>query len=356
MKRVLIVDDEEDILLGLSRYLKKHGYEVIGETSPKKALELLSVEPTDILITDIKMDEMSGLDLIVEARKKNPDIKIIVMTARGSDEIERITFEKGAVEYIEKPFDMDYLVELLSKVEKGGFKGVVRELSITDVLNILNVERANAVINIVSARGNGRIYIEDGEIVHAEFADLEGMEALKAIVSLEGGSFSVKRGVLPEKHTIDMSFNNLMLEIFAKIDEEKAEFEVQEDTDWSIFSSIVEEEEEQKVELSENLLKEIENLILSDEKVVSFGIYDVSGKAIYEKDMDISLSELVKALSGVSFVESFTELSDRTLAYVSKLDDYIYVLVLKEISISLAKVEYSKKLKGIHSQLIKEVK
>jgi len=94
MRRIMIVDDEEDIVLGLSRFLKKNGYDVVYETSPKKALELLSAEPSDILIADVKMDEMSGLELINEARKKNPDIKIIIMTARGSRRLKELVMKE----------------------------------------------------------------------------------------------------------------------------------------------------------------------------------------------------------------------------------------------------------------------
>ena len=378
MKRVLIVDDEEDILLGLSRYLKRHGYDVITETSPRRAIEVLSTEPADILITDIKMDELSGLDLIEEAKKRNKDIRVIVMTARGSDELERLAIEKGAVEYIEKPFDIDYLLQLLRKLEKGGFRGVVKELSITDMLNILNVEKANAVINISSAAGIGRIYMQDGEIVHARFGDIEGLDALKVIFSLEGGTFSVEKGVKPPKKTIDIPFSNLMLEIFAQIDEESSGLSMEgggeESYEFtgSIFEGIIQEEEEtdsegesigkfvaEKAEgprvkpLPEPIADIIGEILASDDRMEVLEIYDADANLLYGLGL---YYPLVNGLLSVGkIVSGYIELEDNRLLYVEFKGGFLVLMALVNVSISLARVEYSRALKRIFELLSKEV-
>ncbi len=378
MKRVLIVDDEEDILLGLSRYLKRHGYDVITETSPRRAIEILSTEPADILITDIKMDELSGLDLIEEAKKRNKDIRIIVMTARGSEELERLAIERGAVEYIEKPFDIDYLLQLLRKLEKGGFRGVVKELSITDMLNILNVEKANAVINISSTAGTGKIYLQDGEVVHAQFGEIEGLDALKTIFSLEGGTFSVDKGVKPPKKTIDISFSNLMLEIFAQIDEESSGLSMEGgeesyDFSGSIFAGIIQEEEQadseeeskgesaavEEVEeprvrpIPEPVADVIGEILASDDRIEAIEVYDLESNLLYGLGL---YYPLVKGLLSAGKVTSaYIELGDNRLIFVELKDGFLALLTLVNVSISLARVEYSRVLKRIFELLSKEV-
>ncbi|MDT7880176.1 MAG: response regulator [Candidatus Hydrothermia bacterium] len=339
MRRIMIVDDEEDIVLGLSRFLKKNGYDVVYETSPKKALELLSAEPSDILIADVKMDEMSGLELINEARKKNPDIKIIIMTARGSEEIERISYERGALEYLEKPFDVEYLLEVLKKIEAGGFKGVVKELGLIDFLNILHMERALAVVNVTSAVGSGKIYFQDGEIVHAQFVNLEGIDALKEILNLKGGSFSVERNIKPPKTTIRKSFNNLMLELFAKTDEEVAEVEVEE---FSIISQV------KKIpdEVYQKLDKEISSLFSFDSNLKSFGIYDSEGNTLYLKGEDFS--SLISELSRIKgFVECSIELENNKIIYIKKEDDNFFVIEISNTSLSLIKVRFPKTINNL---------
>jgi len=335
MRRIMIVDDEEDIVLGLSRFLKKSGYDVVYETSPKKALEVLSAEPADILIADVKMEELSGLELISQARQKNPDIKIIIMTARGSEEIERISYERGALEYLEKPFDVEYLLEVLKKIETGGFKGVVKELGLVDFLNILHMERALAVINVVSATGNGKIYFEKGEIVHAQFQDKEGLIALKEILELKGGSFSVERNVKAPKKTINMSFNNVMLEVYAKSDEEVAGIEIEE------FSILTEEKKKLPDEIYQKLDKEISSLFSFDNNLKGFSIYDKEGNDLYVRGENympliIELSKIEK------FKECSIELSENEIIYIRREDEFIFLVQISNTSLSLIKVRFPK--------------
>jgi len=221
--RVMLVDDEEDIIWGLSRALVKAGYDVMAAAGTDEALAKLSTQPVDILITDIKMPGRSGLELIMEARQLYPTIKAVVMTARGSEELHRETMERGAVEYIEKPFDLDMFLDMVARAKEEGFRGVVRDLKLVDVLQILSLERATAAVELSSPEGQGYIYFDAGEVVHAEFGKLQGEKAFYKILELEGGSFSLKRGVSTEKRTISKSLDNLMLTIYADRDEASRE-------------------------------------------------------------------------------------------------------------------------------------
>lgn len=345
MRRIMIVDDEEDIILGLSRYLKKNGYDVIYETSPKKALEILSAEPVDILIADVKMDEMSGLELINQARQKNSDIKVIIMTARGSEEVERISYERGALEYLEKPFDVSYLLEVLKKIEVDGFKGAVKELGLVDFLNILNMERAIAVVNVTSAMGNGKIYFENGEIVHSQFQDKEGISALKEILNLKGGSFSVERNIKPPKKTINMPFSNLMLEVYARTDEEKADILFE---DWSIIT------EEVKVltdEVYTKLDKEINSIFSFDTNLKGMSIYDFQGNTLYLKGNDYK--SLVLEITKIeTFSEGVLELYGNQIIYIKRDNELIFVIEISNTSLSLVKVRFNKIIANL-SEIIK---
>ncbi|MCS7244653.1 MAG: response regulator [candidate division WOR-3 bacterium] len=345
MRRIMIVDDEEDIVLGLSRYLKKNGYDVVHETSPKKALEILSAEPVDILIADVKMDEMSGLELINQARQKNSDIKVIIMTARGSEEVERISYERGALEYLEKPFDVSYLLEVLKKIEVGGFKGVVKELGLVDFLNILNMERAIAVVNVTSAIGSGKIYFENGEIVHSQFQDKEGINALKEILNLKGGSFSVERNVKTPKKTINMPFSNLMLEVYARTDEEKVDIPFE---DWSIIT------EEVKVlsdEVYTKLDKEINSIFSFDTNLKGISIYDFQGNTLYLKGNDYK--SLVLEITKIeAFSEGVLELYNNQIIYIKRDNELFFVIEISNTSLSLVKVRFNKIIANL-SEIIK---
>jgi DNA-binding NtrC family response regulator len=107
-RRLLIVDDEETLTFSLyqSFILAKQNYEVVTASSGEEALEKIKEKPFDLVISDISMPGMSGLDLLSFIRQINPHTKVIIMTAYGSDEKREEAFDKGAVGYIEKPFEI----------------------------------------------------------------------------------------------------------------------------------------------------------------------------------------------------------------------------------------------------------
>ncbi len=103
--RVLIVDDEQSICDVLSISLKKEGYVVSAETNPRKALERLKREPFDLILQDLKMPEMDGIDLLREIKKIREETVVIIMTAYTTWDRAVEAMRLGAYDYIKKPFD-----------------------------------------------------------------------------------------------------------------------------------------------------------------------------------------------------------------------------------------------------------
>ena len=103
--RVLIVDDEQSICDVLSISLKKEGYLVSAETNPRKALERLKREPFDLILQDLKMPEMDGIDLLREIKKLREETVVIIMTAYTTWDRAVEAMRLGAYDYIKKPFD-----------------------------------------------------------------------------------------------------------------------------------------------------------------------------------------------------------------------------------------------------------
>jgi two-component system response regulator PilR (NtrC family) len=103
--RVLIVDDEQSICDVLSISLKKEGYLVAAETNPRKALERLKREPFDLVLQDLKMPEMDGIDLLREVKKLREETVVIIMTAYTTWDRAVEAMRLGAYDYIKKPFD-----------------------------------------------------------------------------------------------------------------------------------------------------------------------------------------------------------------------------------------------------------
>ena len=114
-KRILIVDDEEDLTWSISKRLAKDGdsLEIICTNSGSNALEMLSKYKVDLLVTDIRMPGISGLQLLNEVKARYPQTPVIVMTAYGSIEVKKVLERLGKTGYIEKPFEMNELRKLI---------------------------------------------------------------------------------------------------------------------------------------------------------------------------------------------------------------------------------------------------
>lgn len=118
VKRLLVVDDEETLTFSLYQTFIKAPLdcEVITASTGEEALERFEEAPFDVVITDVAMPGMSGLDLVSMLKRKKPDIRIIVITAYGSPEVNQQVVEQGAEMYIEKPFDIHELKQIVIKM------------------------------------------------------------------------------------------------------------------------------------------------------------------------------------------------------------------------------------------------
>ena len=118
MRRVLIVDDEENIRLVLKTLLKRHGYEVEVADSGESALLLVDSFGPDVILTDVRMPKMGGMDLLATLKAKQNLATVIVMSAYGSVDLALEAMKAGAYDYVGKPFKPDEIVLALRKAEE----------------------------------------------------------------------------------------------------------------------------------------------------------------------------------------------------------------------------------------------
>ena len=116
LKRILVVDDERSMCDFLTILLMDQGYSVQSTQNPKSALALIeSGEEIDLVITDLKMPEMDGLDLLLAIKKYNPDIMVIMITAYSTTENAVLAMKRGAFDYLIKPFKVDEIKIVVQK-------------------------------------------------------------------------------------------------------------------------------------------------------------------------------------------------------------------------------------------------
>lgn len=114
-QRVLVVDDEQIIRESLSFILKKEGYSVDEAANGSEAFKKHEGEPYDVVITDIEMPEMRGVELLDRIRRETPETLVVIITAFGSIETAVAALRKGAADYVLKPINFD---DLLHRVKK----------------------------------------------------------------------------------------------------------------------------------------------------------------------------------------------------------------------------------------------
>jgi two-component system NtrC family response regulator len=109
METILIVDDEKNYLVVLDALLAPEGYEIVTADNAPDALRLVREADLDLVITDMKMPGMNGMELLEECKRIKPELPVIMMTAYGTIEMAVEAMKKHAYDYITKPFQNEQL-------------------------------------------------------------------------------------------------------------------------------------------------------------------------------------------------------------------------------------------------------
>ena len=119
MQKLLIVEDDQSVRTTMVTCLELEGYAVDAVSSTREALDRLEKQSYPIVISDIYLDERTGLDVMRTARRTNPNCLVILMTGRGSMETVMAATAGGAFEYLAKPFEMAQMVDAIRRAEKS---------------------------------------------------------------------------------------------------------------------------------------------------------------------------------------------------------------------------------------------
>lgn len=125
IKTILVVDDDRQLRTSLKNVLQKQNYRVLLTDNPKVAIELLDMEKVDIVLADLKMDEMNGIELLKIIKREHQDIEVLLLTGYGTIEMAVEAIREGAYDFIQKPFKRLVLLQAVEKaIEK---QNLVRE-------------------------------------------------------------------------------------------------------------------------------------------------------------------------------------------------------------------------------------
>jgi len=109
--RILIVDDEALVCWSLSRALQEEGYEVSTAQSGEEALDIMTEWRFDLVVTDLRLPQLNGMDLFREIKRRFPQCKVLMISAFGTPQVRDEAMKEGVLRFFDKPFDIKELRE-----------------------------------------------------------------------------------------------------------------------------------------------------------------------------------------------------------------------------------------------------
>ncbi len=153
MAHVLIVDDESAVLFLLREVLEERGHDVLSATSGVEAKTLADsgkLEDVELVLTDFAMPELDGLGLMAHFRRQNPELPVVLLTARGSERLAARAIKEGAFDYLPKPFELEELEAVVARaLETGSLRREARRAAAQSLLGRPFVGRAPAFRRVV---------------------------------------------------------------------------------------------------------------------------------------------------------------------------------------------------------------
>ena len=221
MKKILIVDDEKSFLLSLKDGLSVHSdkFQVLTAENGREAVDVLRSLPVDLLVTDLKLPEMNGFELLAWTSRHQPQLPVIVMSAFGTPEIEARLAKMDTLQFLDKPLDIHMLEEGIFNGLNAGGKSFIRGITLATFLQLMNVEKKNCTLKVSVSEQFAYLYIFRGELIDAEFGDLMGLDAALEVVGWNDAEIEMDGICRRQDDVINLSMAHLLIEAFKRKDE-----------------------------------------------------------------------------------------------------------------------------------------
>ncbi len=227
--KILLLDDDEQLLELYQQLLQDlpSRPEVQICSSGARAISLLEAEAFTVLVTDLRMPKMDGLQVLAIVRRKFPHLRIIVLTALVDEEFRSRAYAQGVELFFQKPsngeemqFFKDCIESLLDRDHRNnsGFRGM-QSKSLVDIIQLECLSGGSSALRITQGSLEGRIWVETGDIIDAATGTLKGEEAFREILSWTGGNFEHLPAEANHPRTITGSYQGLLLDSAQALDE-----------------------------------------------------------------------------------------------------------------------------------------
>ena len=225
--KILLLDDEQNVLEIYPELLARlpSKPEVRTADSGARALAMLESEPFSLLLCDLNMPHMDGLQVLAIVRRKFPQLRTAMLTAITDEQFRARAYGMGLDLYLEKPTTgpgiksfLDCVESLLDQCAKGGFRGM-QSKGLVDIIQMECLCRSSSVIKISNGAQEARVWFQDGEIIDAAAPDLAGEAAFQRILAWKTGNFEILPPEPARKRAIFGSYESLLLGAAQVLDE-----------------------------------------------------------------------------------------------------------------------------------------
>ena len=118
--RILVIDDNSNVVDMVSTFLREEGYRVLGALTGDEGLKLAILSRPEVVLLDIGLPETNGLEVLTRLRSTNPNARVIMVTGNTDPDLAREAFRLGALAYVDKPFDLAYLKRVVAMALSDG--------------------------------------------------------------------------------------------------------------------------------------------------------------------------------------------------------------------------------------------
>jgi CheY-like chemotaxis protein len=226
--KILLLDDDQELLDMYREILSQMPSkpEIQTASSGARAIALLETQTFTLMITDLNMPKMDGLQVLSIVRRKYPQLRIVVLTSVMDEQFRSRSYAMGVDLFWQKPSTMDEIQQFLEciesllgrEVQETGFRGV-QSKSLVDIIQLEGLSRSSTTLRIVNGGLDGRIWMQDGDVIDAATSNLTATEAFQEILSWKTGSFEIMPFDEGHKRTMFESVQGLLLETAQAIDE-----------------------------------------------------------------------------------------------------------------------------------------
>jgi CheY-like chemotaxis protein len=284
-----------------------------------KALEVLKQNIISMVVTDLKMPNMDGFELLAHIMHHYPDIPVIIITGYSTPEMEQLAREGGAVGYIAKPFLIENLArQIVTALRKESEGGTLHNISSGMFLQLIELEQKTCTIRLEEKSGGkmGILFFSDGELFDARVNNLQGEAAAHEIFSWDAVNLSIQNGCALKENRIQSDLQPLILEAMRRKDEGAPE-----------NMRTIDAEEPELV--PEGVIEQIE----SAPETPADRLSKLKAKIEAEIGQQCGLEDLYHdslwdyRVTQLSKIGAFFQLGEFMLAYIDRGDAHDYILI-----------------------------